>query len=173
MNSTSRALTGQAGKTIPAIASGLVRHWGKVNDSYTASPLVAEPGDGVVNGVLLEIEPKELYSFDQREVGYHRVALTHPQIDVQHQINPSAEIWVYVKEKPQSPCHQVPVLQTYIDTVLAGCLEVSEEFAHLFIQHTLNWHAPVLNDREAPEYRNYAGVSPADKKKIDQLLLSV
>lgn len=111
------------------MVSGLVRHWGKVNDNYIASPLVSEPGDGLVNGVLLEITIDELKEFDRREAGYQRVRLQPEQFETPLDITAENDIWVYIKPQPQPPCENIPVLQTYIDTVLSGCLEISEDFA--------------------------------------------
>lgn len=56
INSASRRLTGQTGRAIPASATGLVRYFGKIDDSYILSPLVVHQGDGKINGVLLEID---------------------------------------------------------------------------------------------------------------------
>ena len=60
MNSASRQLTGQTGQAIPVIVQGLVRHWGKIDDSYIMSPLVVQRGDSEVNGVLLHVSDTEL-----------------------------------------------------------------------------------------------------------------
>lgn len=60
INAASRQLTGQTGEAIPVIAHGLVRYWGKVDDSYILSPLVVNRGESQVNGVLLEIDDRAL-----------------------------------------------------------------------------------------------------------------
>ncbi|MEZ8823535.1 gamma-glutamylcyclotransferase family protein [Vibrio amylolyticus] len=185
MNSASRKLTGQTGETIPAVVTGLVRYWGKIDDSYILSPLVVNLGEGQVNGVLLKIDAQALADFDHRERGYHRVQLAPSQINVSD-ISPLQAshdktsllqsddvIWVYVKDEPEPPCSLSPIMQTYIDTVLAGCLEISESFAQHFIEHTVGWHFPVENDRESPKYGNLAGVNAHHQKTIDTLLSGV
>ncbi len=63
INAASRQLTGQTGEAIPVIAHGLVRYWGKVDDSYILSPLVVNRGESQVNGVLLEIDDRALAEF--------------------------------------------------------------------------------------------------------------
>ena len=170
MNSSSRQLTGQTGQALPAIVNGLVRHWGKIDTTLIASPLVAEFGDGQVNGVLLEIDSSELTLFDQREKGYqrHRIALNN--IECSQTLKVDAEVWVYIKSQPLPPCENTPVLQTYIDTVLEGCLEVSESFAQFFIDNTQGWQYPIANDRSNSRYVNYAGVEKANQVLIDNLL---
>ncbi|KUI98514.1 hypothetical protein VRK_23820 [Vibrio sp. MEBiC08052] len=173
MNSSSRQLTGQTGVTSPAVVDGLTRTWGMVDDSYQASPLVVQPGDGIVNGVLLNVSPQELTQFDQRERGYQRIQLDIADINTELPLSAQDAVWVYVKSEPMAPTHESPILQTYIDTVLTGCLEVSEAFAHLFVKHTHGWEHPLENDRHAPKYVNYAGISPEHWPKIDQILTQV
>ncbi|EKO3444763.1 TPA: gamma-glutamylcyclotransferase family protein [Vibrio fluvialis] len=173
MNSASRQLTGNTGKAQPATVHGLVRYWGKIDDSYVISPLVVNPGEGQVNGVLLEIDETALAEFDRRERGYQRIALTAEQIETEAEFDREREIWVYVTEQHQPPCERSPIVQTYVDTVLAGCLEVSEAFARHFVEHTVGWHHPLENDRHAPKYGNLAGVSPAHHSVIDDLIANV
>ncbi|MDW6001681.1 gamma-glutamylcyclotransferase family protein [Vibrio mangrovi] len=170
MNSSSRQLTGQTGNACPAVVEGLIRSWGTVDDSYQASPLVAQRGDGLVNGVLLNVSADELSQFDQRERGYHRIQLESTAIQTELSFSANDEIWVYVKDAPMPPTHKSPILQTYVDTVLTGCLEISEAFAHLFVQHTIGWEHPRENDRHQPRYVNYAGILPEHRDKVDQIL---
>ena len=44
------------------------------------------------------------------------------------------------------------MIQSYVDVVISGCLEISEEFANDFINMTGNWQHPLLNDRHDPKY---------------------
>ena len=108
INSASRELTGQTGEAIPVIAHGLVRYWGKVDDSYILSPLVVNEGEGQVNGVLLEVDHQALTEFDRRERGYHRIQIRPEQIETDISFNPDHEIWVYVKSDPLPPCTLSP-----------------------------------------------------------------
>ncbi|MDG2609650.1 gamma-glutamylcyclotransferase, partial [Vibrio parahaemolyticus] len=91
INSASREITGQTGEAIPVIAHGLVRYWGKVDDSYILSPLVVNEGEGQVNGVLLEVDHQALTEFDRRERGYHRIQIRPEQIETDISFNPDHE----------------------------------------------------------------------------------
>ncbi|MCK6262498.1 gamma-glutamylcyclotransferase [Vibrio sp. ZSDE26] len=179
MNSASRRLTGQTGTTIPVNVRGLVRYWGKIDDSYVLSPLVVNEGEGQVNGVLLKIDEHTLEDFDRRERGYHRIKINALQVEVDYSrangtiLKDDAVIWVYVKNEPEPPCTLSPIMQSYVDTVLAGCLEVSESFAENFIENTVGWNFPFENDRDAPKYGNVAGVEPEHHTAIDSLLATV
>lgn len=170
INSASRHLTGQTGRAIAANATGLVRYFGKIDESYTLSPLVVHPGEGQINGVLLEIDENALAEFDRRERGYQRIALPAERIQTHDLFDAHAPIWIYITEHHQPPCNQSPIAQTYIDTVLSGCLEFSQAFAEQFIAQTLGWQHPLTNDRHAPIYTNLAGVNPEHHALIDQLV---
>ncbi len=170
INSASRQLTGQTGTAIPVIAHGLVRYWGKIDDSYTLSPLIVNEGEGQVNGVLLEVDAAALAEFDRRERGYHRIRIRPEQIDTKQAFNREHAIWVYVNDEPLPPCSNTPIVQSYVDTVLAGCLEVSYAFAEHFVRHTVGWHHVKENDRHQPKYGNLAGVQDHHYDLIDSLL---
>lgn len=89
------------------------------------------------------------------------------------EMNPKVNIWVYVPRKRMMPTVDHPIVQTYVDTILRGCLEISEEFAAQFLSTTTGWHpdeevhedsvvsvgdvipdqVPLINDRKNPIYR--------------------
>lgn len=170
MNSASRRLTGKTGHTAPATITGFVRHWGKIETTTTASPLVVDHGDGKVNGLLLAIHEDELSEFDVREHGYVRAQVASHAVTSTLALNASDAVWVYLKHEPIPPCENTPILQTYVDTVLSGCLEISEQFAIQFIENTVGWQHPLVNDRQSPRYINYAGIPDAHRPLIDALL---
>ncbi|OLQ89423.1 hypothetical protein BIY21_15245 [Vibrio ponticus] len=172
MNSASRQLTGQTSEAIPAVAHGLCRYWGKVDDSYILAPLVVTRGDGLVNGVLLQVDDKQLVEFDRRERGYQRIKIEHDKLDSQLSLANGDSVWIYVTDQAMPPCERSPIVQTYVDTVLAGCLEISEQFAEQFVAHTIGWHHPRENDRHQPKYGNLAGVTREHHPVIDKLLAS-
>jgi gamma-glutamylcyclotransferase (GGCT)/AIG2-like uncharacterized protein YtfP len=170
VNSVSRKLTGQTGAAIPAVVHGLVRHWSLIDDSYRLSPLAANVGEGQVNGVLLKVDEHTLSEFDYRETGYRRIKLDHKNIDALSPFDDQEPVWVYVTENIFNPTVSSPIVQSYVDTVIAGCLEISEAFAKQFIEHTVGWHHPMENDRHQPKYARVAGVQKEHHAIIDQLL---
>ena len=86
-----------------------------------------------------------------------------------------AEIWMcgpaldpaFVCE-PSAP---FPILQTYVDVCIAGCLEHDEKFAEMFVATTSGWSQYFLNDREVPR-RPWVSSLPAQQnwKQIDTIL---
>ncbi|MGR5061470.1 gamma-glutamylcyclotransferase family protein [Photobacterium sp. DNB22_13_2] len=173
INHASRLLTGQAKEAQPATVNGLQRYWGKVDSTYHISPLVAAPGEGVCNGVLVRVDEKALQQFDHREKGYRRIELDPTQLESFQPIEGHLPVWVYTKTDHEPPCHIQPIMQTYVDTVLAGCLSISSSFAKTFVDTTQGWHHPLENDRHEPKYGNHAGVRDEHLARIDQLLEQV
>ena len=173
INHASRLLTGQAKEAQPVTVHGLQRHWGKVDGSYRISPLVAAPGEGFCNGVLVRVDEKALQQFDLREKGYCRIELDPAQVQTVQPLNDEMPVWVYTKDDHLPPCHLQPIMQTYVDTVLAGCLSISRTFAKTFVDTTIGWHHPLENDRHQPKYGNHAGVHDDHLEHIDQLLAHV
>ncbi|WP_299014326.1 gamma-glutamylcyclotransferase family protein [uncultured Photobacterium sp.] len=170
INSHSRQLTGQTGKALPVIVNGLQRHWGKVDGRYRISPLVAVEGEGCCNGVLVNIHEDVLSRFDCREKGYRRIELDPDNLVAYVEVSRTEPIWAYVRTNPAPPCNEKPIMQTYVDTVLAGCLSISEQFAETFVETTKGWHHPLENDRHQPKYGNRAGISQAHLELIDRLI---
>lgn len=173
INRHSRQLTGQTGKAVPAVVNGLQRQWGKVDGRYKIAPLVAAVGEGHCNGVLVKVGCDSLTEFDQREKGYRRIELDPMQVVVSGEATLSDPIWAYVRVNPDAPCELQPIMQTYVDTVLAGCLSISEQFAKTFVETTQGWHHPLENDRQQPKYGNLAGVLDEQLTQIDRLIADV
>ncbi|MDD1780597.1 gamma-glutamylcyclotransferase [Enterovibrio sp. ZSDZ35] len=173
INEDSRQLTGDTGEAIPATVSGLERHWGKTG-SPVMSHLVVKEGLGQCNGVLIHVDDDLLEVFDIREAGYQRVELDAEKVKtLDETIELDGPVFVYVTDDVVSPCYVQPIAQSYVDTVLAGCLRYSAEFAQSFIQSTYGWDYPRVNDRDNPVYQRVAGVRENDRAQIDQLLNSM
>lgn len=71
----------------------------------------------------------------------------------------------------QTPCARFPVSQTYIDTCLAGCMEVggSDEVKR-FIATTRHWPFEfTVNDRHKPVYPRAASVKTSDLAVFDEI----
>ncbi|WP_394211235.1 gamma-glutamylcyclotransferase family protein [Enterovibrio calviensis] len=171
INDESRRLTGETGKAFPALVSGLQRHWSKVSTAKM-SPLVVREGSGYCNGVLIHIDDSALDVFDIREAGYKRILLDSERVKVlDDAFVIDGPVYVYVTEEVITPCTVQPVVQSYVDTVMAGCLRYSADFAQTFVTTTHGWQYPRLNDRSRPLYQRVAGVRSEDRPVIDALLV--
>jgi hypothetical protein len=91
---------------------------------------------------------------------------------------PEGDIWFYAssQERPASP--QFPIVQSYVDICLNGCLEIEgtyplakqRNFAKLFIETCTGWTEWWVNDRIYPR-RPF--IYEPNAYKIDQLLQDV
>lgn len=156
---------------IPVGVSGLKRGWYApvAEDRNTGLGAVVET-TSVCNGVLVKASDDYLVSIDSRETkhGYSRVKLPSAFVRSSYDAVVSAhDTWIYLIDTPTVPTQDCPIAQSYLDVVLAGCLEISEDFAAEFILTTHGWEHFWINDRTQPRYRRYV---QADAKRIDSFL---
>jgi hypothetical protein len=164
INSISRSVTGETGSAQAVKISGFTRHWSRISEDFGMSSVVVVPDtQGACNGVIVEVNPAEFESFDLRERGYQRVLVSLEQIefyDSHTDLNANdmsvdkcaIKIWLYQTDKVVVPCENHPVVFSYLDVILSGCLEYSEQFCNDFISLTKGWHYAMLNDRQTPRY---------------------
>ncbi|KAL3916266.1 MAG: hypothetical protein SGILL_005253 [Bacillariaceae sp.] len=132
-----------------------------------------------INGVLFQVTQAMMPGFDRREVGYEkvRIPLECCQADDgdnaplwYKQLGPKDRLWLYVPlaSSCKAADENHPLLQSYVDTVLQGCLEWGgETVADTFIQTTGGWSTYFLND--TPSSRR-PWLFRKDYSTIDRLL---
>jgi hypothetical protein len=160
-----KATLGVSTAAIPvrvSAAFGHVRAWNdRAPSGFTALGL-RKPGPGekarTINGVLYPADGDDMAKFDAREDGYARVELPRALIEAVswQRVPETGRIWVYIPTRKGQPPGDgllkpdggFPLLQSYIDLVLEGCLEYGPEFARELIDTTADWSQFWLNDRE-------------------------
>jgi hypothetical protein len=177
INSASRNST--AAKPVAAIpvrvsaAFGFIRIWNDRSPSgFTALGLrQAGPGESgmTINGVVYPVEGNDMTAFDAREKGYIRIEVPHQDIEAVSWQAPPAEgkIWVYIPRRGVPPDAEYPLLQSYIDVVIAGGLEYGQDFAREIIETTDGWSKYWLNDRRLARR---PWVFDSDYQLVDELL---
>lgn len=215
--SRSRSLTAPetiSKPAIPVLVSGLETVWAKRSYKLGMTAMgVRTNADASALGVILPVAEEDLCKFDDREKGYSRVCLEPIQVSpvqtlkenylssVNDQQSPLVDandddgrtkIWAYLPEKYLPANDDFPIVQSYVDTILRGCIDVGgEAFAKEFIQKTSGWDPQDLhedsylsveqssstkksfwvNDRENPIYtRGDAMHSRRNAEKFDHLL---
>ena len=110
--------------------------------------------------MLFQVPSEEMPNFDRREAGYERVSIPlkmitfHPEMHGTHaqaefQLADFDRIWIYIPLSSHTMYadENHPLLQSYVDTVLRGCLEWGGEvMAEEFILSTGGWSCHFLND---------------------------
>ncbi len=153
----------------PAIARGFQRGWfARMPDTLASiSPtyLGCFPKEGShTNGVIYEVTEEELEATDEREMGYKRIEVKDFE-EYYPIIETGDKVWIYVNTFPDVtpppstfPNKNYPIVQSYVDICINGCLEIENSFPKAkedhftidFIRSTSQWSAHWANDRIYP-----------------------
>lgn len=110
----------------------------------------AETGQPI-NGIVYAAGGADMGLVDEREEGYARVAVPWEQVEaISWNALPDpgrSRLWMYVPDQSAGPTRDYPILQTYLDVCLTGCLEFGEDFTEEFLETTFGWNAFWINDR--------------------------
>ncbi len=167
----SRRRTGLTGESFIVRVSDYKRSWNVLIPEEKTVGLGVEKKLGYsCNGVIFEIDKKELPKFDERETNnYERTNISIEQIEfLENKSIKEGEIWVYVTKNKGEPNEKFSIQQSYIDVVLTGCLEVNKEFALEFMRTTYDWKF-IENDRANPKYARALNKLKF-KNEIDKLI---
>lgn len=168
-----------AGENFPVILKGYQRSWsihGTSPGLNTTFLAVNVNTNAQVNGVIYQLQkPENIQKYDQREKSYCRKEITANDLIVYGvRLPPKKQIWTYVASKQEKELASVdfPIVQSYVDVFLHGCMQIEEKFhiphfAQQCITHTQDWPSDWVNDRIYPRrptvYEPYA-------TRIDALL---
>ena len=119
-----------AGVLVPVTEAQLAKFDAREGDEYDR---ILVPLDRVETVPFLTFD--EHYSYEKAD---HKIFLDSKQ----RQGNDDAsshdgvQIWVYQQKNPERPTTDYPIVQSYVDTILRGCLEIHEQFAVEFLKTT-------------------------------------
>jgi len=109
-----------------------------------------------ISGLLVIDRLENLAALDERERLYERVVVPADDLELQDRDAlisdvPTSNLFLYVGEP--SPPGLPPLLQSYLDTVLLGFLEVhGEDGIEDFLTSTVGFAREIIRDRNAPIY---------------------
>ena len=166
----------------PIYLNGFKRSWNALenkNNSFSPTYLGVEIQVGArTNCIIFELSEEELETMDQREFLYTRKLVNMNDIEcvqsTQISFSKEDKIWIYVTNNSSNPNKNYPIIQSYVDTCISGCLQLEIEFkmnnfAIDFIKSTDNWSKYWVNDRIFPRAPH---VHQPYAFKIDNLLQS-
>jgi hypothetical protein len=165
---------------LPAVVTGIARGWFDQTAVPSWSPTylgaVSDPA-AECNGVLFPVTPTEFDSFVKREAGYDLTQLDPSQVAMLDGGSTplDGDIWYFANREKRFQSSKHPIVQSYVDVCLDGCLEVEAiyplakqaNFAKQFIKTTSHWGTPWINDRIFP-WRPFVHVPRASA--IDSLI---
>jgi hypothetical protein len=130
--------------------------------------------------VIFQVSQQQIDEFDQRETGYKRERIDQKNISMLDgsKSAPEGDIWFYANKEKRYASPEYPIVQSYVDICLNGCLEIEAtyplakeaEFAETFLKTSTNWSKYWVNDRIYPRR---AFIYVPNASKIDQLIQKV
>ena len=184
VESKSRAMTSPSALCAsPANVVGIQRGWfgqvGGVSLSPTYLGAVADASSNC-NGVIFKVSQQQLEAFDKHETGYQRERIDQSNITMLDgsKSAPEGDIWFYANTEKRDASPEFPIVQSYVDICLNGCLEIEAtyplakeaEFAETFLKTSTNWSKYWVNDRIYPRR---AFIYIPNASKIDALIKKV
>ena len=149
-----------------------------IGSTCTYLGAIEKPG-ATTNGVIYHVNDFE--KTKERETGYTATAVPADKIEMLDGSGPwdqAKVVYIFISNpadisKTGEPTAGVPMVQSYVDVCINGCLEVEAQyssahgFAQEFIRTATGWNAYYVNDRIYPR-RPFIYVSNASQ--IDQEL---
>ncbi|MFJ9418025.1 gamma-glutamylcyclotransferase family protein [Streptomyces sp. NPDC101227] len=170
----------KAGKSFPVSVQGITRGWYDRVDTVSWGPtyLGALPDRrSTCNGVIFQVAQGELKAFADREKGYRLIRIPPAGITMLdgRPAPPPGSFWYFGSTSRRYVSRDFPIVQSYVDVCVSGCLEVEDEFpasrtakfAQKFFTATTDWKTPWINDRIYP-WRPFVHVPRANE--IDTLI---
>ncbi|WP_421982522.1 gamma-glutamylcyclotransferase family protein [Roseibium sp.] len=173
--------------TIPASATvtpgrlrGWVREWrvcGMGEDGQGRCALsVREAPGSEIRGVMVREPRSRLKDLEKREKRYRKVEAVGGAFRCDaEQANGPGDLFVFVgtAEHNRWGTETHPILQSYLDCVLAGFFSLwGEEGIEHFLDTTDGWHVPVLRDRHKPAYPRAVVLPDHLREVIDAAIAS-
>jgi hypothetical protein len=151
---------------VPVMVDNLARGWwihGRAVQFSTCFLGVQVIPGASCNGVIFPVTDIELAALDVRERNYDRTLITPDNItflDGSNGLPEDAQVWTYTvaEAKRTVPTPQFPIVQSYVDICMNGCIEIEETyplareigFVARFITDTQDWNPYWENDRIYP-----------------------
>lgn len=171
--------------TIPANAevtpgklTGWLREWrvcGQGEDGQGRCALTVRREEGAEIWGVMAREPRtRLADLELREQRYVKVESVGVAFRCEALQQPGPEDLFLFQAAPEHlrwGCDIHPILQSYLDCVLAGFFRTwGEQGIDHFLNTTDGWHVPVLQDRGRPHYPRKVSLDPELAELIDEKL---
>jgi hypothetical protein len=183
MEKASKERTAPAtGYNRPALITGFQRAWNargsKTGFSTTYLGVRPDADAEMAATVYSVLEVGDILATDEREAHYCRMRVSPDQIRMLDgsDVPDDGEFWIYVNrpDAVKPPSARYPIVQSYVDIFITGCLQLSElavgydgDFADACIETTAGWSEHWVNDRIHPR-RPF--IDQPNASRIDSLL---
>jgi hypothetical protein len=131
--------------------------------------VIPDPGC-TIHGLIAEVPGGDWSALDLREIGYQR---QFEQALIAGAARP-IQVYAVPQADGRAPAGGHPILLSYIDAVIQGFLvEYGAAGAAHFFETTAGWHAPILDDRAAPQYPRAQNLNSTERAVVDAGLKAV
>jgi hypothetical protein len=157
----------------PATASGWQRAWCSTPGSRTAFLTAVEAPGVSIEGLMAAVPGGDWQALDTREAGYNRLD-ARGSLGLTDDDTRELAIYAIAPDNFIAPSRESPILLSYLDVVLQGYLQVyGQRGAEAFIETTIGWDAPVLNDRSTPFYPRHQKLTETERGFVDSILATL
>lgn len=125
-----------------------------------------------IDGVVVTIPRASLPVLDERERGYDRIRVSRDAFNLPASCTAN-DIFVYVSQPVNRGFanEDHPILQSYVDCVLAGyCAVFDQTGLQQFVDGTVGWHGTIINDRLDPHYPRAVKLAREQLDQFDKLI---
>lgn len=163
----------------PVFVKGYQRRWGvhgNLPGLNTTFLSIVEHHAASFNGVIYKLSHSNaIEQYDKREKTYCRKQIDADQLQTYHLTLPAQkQVWIYytAEKTNQPPSPDFPIVQSYVDVFMRGCIQIEQKFkingfAKTCINTTKQWSGYWENDRIFPRRpSSYEPFAP----QIDTLL---
>jgi hypothetical protein len=163
MESSSKRMTEpNAGSNLPILVTGFQRAW-NTHGVYPTTYLGVRPSKSALMAAALyrDFLADGKLGADAREIDYCRAAVAPASVKMldSSSVPSPSQIWIYVN-KPETlaaPDANNPIVQSYVDIFITGCLDLQArvadpkiDFVAECVQTTDGWSKHWVNDRLLP-----------------------
>ena len=134
---------------------------------------VHRQGDVEIDGMLVIDRADHLDAVDLREARYDRVAIAPGDMELADGPDERLpeRLYVYVGKPPPPKPEPATLIQSYLDTVMAGYLDQhGNSGLERFIETTVGFDRPIHADRHAPLYARAQQIDPSLADLFDAML---
>jgi cation transport regulator ChaC len=170
----------EAAAARPARVTGYQRGWFHQFAKHVGSTCTylgaIEKTSETINGVIYRVNDFE--KTNEREIGYTATPVAADKIEMLDRAghwDPSTIVYIFVSDaayisETGAPTPAVPMVQSYVDMCINGCLEIEAlfpGFVEEFIRTSFGWNAHWVNDRIYPRRPSF---HVPNASKIDRAL---
>jgi len=157
-----RSTEPNAGENLPVLVTGFQRAW-NTHGVYPTCYLGVQPSPAatMVAALYRSFPEDGKLSADAREIDYCRAAVAADSVKMldASSVPADSQIWIYVNKPDtlKAPDQGHPIVQSYVDIVIIGCMELQQrvadpelDFVEQCVKTTAGWSKHWVNDRLYP-----------------------